>query len=50
MADLTKCMGKNCKIKNNCKRYLVKSSKIQSWFDKSPIKESKCDYQIKITK
>jgi hypothetical protein len=32
MADITKCDGKNCPIKENCYRFTAPESKNQSWF------------------
>ena len=43
MADITKCSGKNCKLKKTCYRYVVPSGMWQSYFAKPPIKDGKCD-------
>ena len=40
MADLTKCNGVNCPVKESCKRFTSESGYI--WFAKSPIKDGKC--------
>ncbi len=42
MADLTKCKGDNCPLKETCKRYTSEASLYQSWFVEPPIKDGKC--------
>jgi len=50
MADITKCEGENCKLKETCYRFTAKESEFnQSYFFKPPIKENeKCDYYLEI--
>ena len=44
MADITLCKGKNCPIKEQCKRYTLPHNPLyQSYFTESPIKDGKCD-------
>jgi hypothetical protein len=43
MADITKCKGQNCPIKDQCYRYTAKDSIWQSYFMESPINDDKCD-------
>ena len=43
MSDITKCNGRNCPVKQKCKRYTAKESFLQSYFSESPIKDGKCD-------
>jgi hypothetical protein len=43
MADITKCKGVNCPIKDQCYRYTAKESMRQSYFMESPIKDGKCE-------
>lgn len=44
MADITKCKGDECSIKESCYRFTAKASEFwQSWFLNSPIKDGKCD-------
>lgn len=42
MADITKCTGKDCKIKNKCYRYTAKSGVWQPWFSNSPLQNGIC--------
>jgi len=47
------CEGRNCPLKETCKRYLVIANELyQSYFTKIPynFKEEKCDYYWKINK
>jgi hypothetical protein len=38
MADITKCTGKDCKLKESCYRYIAKESEFrQAYFAESPI-------------
>jgi hypothetical protein len=51
MADITKCSGDNCPIKENCYRFTaVENEYRQSYFIKIPYNhESKiCDYFMKV--
>ena len=44
MADITKCKGTYCPIKESCYRFTAQKSELQSYFLESPIKENgKCD-------
>jgi len=38
MSDITKCTGKDCLVKENCKRFTAEESIWQSWFTKPPFK------------
>ena len=43
MADIAKCTGKDCKVKESCYRYTAPSSEYwQSWM-KAIVKDGKCD-------
>ena len=45
MADITKCEGINCPLKNNCYRFTATSNEFrQSYFAEIPIKTGKCGY------
>jgi len=43
MADITKCVGTDCPVKETCYRYTAKADFQQSWFSECPIKDGKCD-------
>jgi hypothetical protein len=44
MADITKCKGTDCPLKENCYRFTAKSNDVyQSYFVDPPIKDGKCD-------
>jgi len=44
MADITKCVGTDCLIKETCYRFTAKADKfMQSYFTIPPIKDGKCD-------
>lgn len=44
MADITKCKGDDCPIKEGCFLFTAKADKYrQSYFAESPIKDGKCD-------
>ena len=47
MADITKCSGVGCRVKDKCYRFTAKSSYRQSFFTKPPLKVEndilKCD-------
>ena len=50
MADITKCSGIDCPIKETCYRFTAKASDFrQSWFFETPIKDGVCDmyYELK---
>lgn len=45
MADISKCRGIDCPLKENCVRYTAPEGVWQSWFFDVPIKEDgTCDY------
>lgn len=49
MADISKCSGINCPIRDNCKRYTAESGIWQSWCDHEPTEVDGiivCDYFI----
>lgn len=50
MSDITKCNGKNCKLKENCFRYVSKANKYQSYFGnfEELYKDGRCDYYWEI--
>ena len=45
MADITKCKGDGCPIKEKCKRFTAKSGIRQAWFTFVPFNndEKKCE-------
>ena len=43
MADITKCRGDGCIVKEKCYRYTAKDSSYQSYFVEVPFREGKCD-------
>ena len=44
MADITKCVGTDCPLKESCYRYLAPVTEWrQSWFCECPLKDGKCD-------
>ena len=43
MADISKCKGTDCPMKDNCYRYTANESYLQSWFTEVPILNGKCD-------
>jgi hypothetical protein len=44
MADISKCKGTDCPVKENCYRFTAKSDDFyQSYFTEPPIKDGKCD-------
>ena len=45
MADITKCQGTDCALKESCYRYLAQVTEWrQSWFSEFPFKNGKCDH------
>jgi len=44
MADISKCSGHGCELKETCYRYKAPDSHWQSWFNEVPFKDGKCDY------
>lgn len=45
MADITMCLGENCPLKRNCKRFTETPGERQSYFSEPPY-----DWEIKICK
>ena len=43
MADITKCKGTDCPLKETCYRYNATPDDYQSYFTEVPIKDGKCD-------
>lgn len=44
MADITKCNGEGCSIKDSCYRFTVKANEYyQSYFVEPPINNGKCE-------
>jgi len=44
MADITKCVGTDCPVKETCYRFTAPVTDFQqSWFCNCPLKDSKCD-------
>ena len=43
MADITKCSGEGCPIKENCKRFTAIESMMQSYFVEPPFKNNECE-------
>jgi hypothetical protein len=51
MADITKCKGTNCPMKQNCYRYTAKEDEFyQAYFTEVPIKKDECDMYWHTTK
>ena len=48
MADITKCKGTNCPLKESCYRFLAMESLRQSYFTDVPFKDGKCEHYWKI--
>jgi len=49
MADITKCMGRNCPRKKNCYRYTATENPFrQAYFTETPYKDGKCDKFMEI--
>jgi hypothetical protein len=50
MADITKCEGTGCIIKNDCYRYTAEDSLRQAYFEKPPLETNRqhdgitCEY------
>lgn len=45
MADITKCKGDGCPMKDKCFRYTAPANEYwQSYFVNPPFKDSKCDH------
>ena len=51
MADITKCKGANCPMKQNCYRYIAKEDEFyQAYFTEVPLKNNECDMYWHTTK
>ena len=50
MADITKCDGNDCPLKEDCFRFKVKPDEYQSYFVGIPFKDGKCEYFMKLFK
>ena len=48
MADITKCKGTGCPLKETCYRFLAMEGLRQSYFIDIPFKDGKCEYYWKI--
>jgi|CryBogDrversion2_3_1035228.scaffolds.fasta_scaffold34744_1 hypothetical protein len=45
MADIAKCEGTNCPMKETCYRFVVPAEELgQAYFLEPPIKDDKCEY------
>lgn len=44
MADITKCDGKGCDLKEKCYRFTANDGFRQSYFAETPINGGVCDY------
>ena len=44
MADISKCTGEGCALKETCYRFTAPSGMYQSFFFSPPIKDGECDY------
>jgi hypothetical protein len=43
MADITKCSGIGCPLKEKCYRFTAKADEYQAYFLEPPIKDGVCD-------
>ena len=43
MADITKCSGEGCPLKDMCYRFTATGSDYQSYFTTPPVKDNKCE-------
>lgn len=46
MADITKCNGIDCPLKESCYRFTSIESKYQSYFMQTPLKDGECDMYL----
>lgn len=44
MADISKCKGTDCPLKEKCYRFTAPAGEWQSWFIETPFKDGKCEY------
>lgn len=47
MADISKCVGANCPIRNSCYRYTVKADNMYQYWGDFQYIDGKCDYYWK---
>lgn len=47
MADITKCKGKDCKLKKSCYRYTAIDEILQSYFAESPFEQFDDEFYCK---
>jgi hypothetical protein len=50
MADISKCLGTDCILKEKCFRYKAPESYFQSYFVDVPIINGVCEYFMKLFK
>lgn len=50
MADITKCPGTNCPIKEQCNRFTAESGERQSWFAEIPGKYERYEHSPTTTR
>ena len=43
MADITKCRGDGCPLKEQCYRYTARDDSYQYYFTEVPFREGRCD-------
>jgi len=43
MADITKCTGRGCDLRETCYRFTATAGMLQSYFMTSPIKNGECE-------
>ena len=43
MADITKCTGRGCDLRESCYRFTATAGMLQSYFMTSPIKNGECE-------
>ena len=44
MADISKCKGTDCPLKEKCYRFTAPTGERQSWFTETPFKDGECEY------
>lgn len=50
MADIAKCSGNKCPLKETCYRYKAPDSVFQFFLLEPPVKDGKCEYYWEMTK
>jgi len=43
MADITKCSGEGCPLKDMCYRFTAPGSEYQAYFTTPPVKDGECE-------